>query len=157
MLPAGFLGTRGDILMDIVIISLIAVVPIVLYSWTLARTQQWQTHKLVQITTGIVLGIVVVIFETDLRLLGGIFEATKTSSYAGTLTLNAWIWIHIALAISTTLTWAALLITSVRKFPKPPAPNSFSASHRFWGRLAMILMLGTGVTSLPVYVYGFAL
>ena len=157
MLPAGFLGTRGDILMDIVIVSLVAVVPIVLYSWSLARSKQWSRHKLIQLTTGIVLGVVVLVFETDLRLLGGIFEATKTSSYAGTLTLNAWIWIHIAFSISTTLTWATLLIVSLRKFPKPPAPNAFSATHRFWGRLAMVLMLGTGATSLPVYVYGFAL
>ena len=29
--------------------------------------------------------------------------------------------------------------------------------HKFWGRIAMILMLGTGVISLLVYIYGFAL
>jgi putative membrane protein len=157
MLPTGFLGTRGDILMDIVIVSLVAVVPIVLYSWSLARRKEWATHKAFQLATGIGLGVVVLIFELDLRLMGGIFEATKLSAYAGTFTLNAWIWIHIILALSTTVTWAVLLIASVRKFPKPPMPNAFSARHRLWGRVAMVLMLGTGVTSLPVYIYGFAL
>ncbi len=37
MFRQGFLGTRADLLMDIVVVALIAVVPIVLYNWRLAR------------------------------------------------------------------------------------------------------------------------
>ncbi len=157
MLSQGFLGTRADLLMDLVIVSLVAVVPTVVVSWSLARKREYAKHKLVQVATGIVLGAAVLVFEIDLRLQGGIFEATKNSPYANTFTLDFWIYFHTILALLTTVTWAVLLIASLRKFPNPPAPGAFSKRHRFWGRMGMVLMLATGLTSLPVYIYGFAL
>jgi uncharacterized membrane protein YozB (DUF420 family) len=157
MFPQGFLGTRADLLMDIVIVALVAVVPIVLYNWQLARRRQWGRHKALQITLAVLLGLVVGLFEYNLRLQGGIFEATRASSYAGTTTLNFWIWFHTFFAITTIFIWAGLIVASLRRFPAPPQPGPFSATHRRWGRTGMIWMLVTGVTAIPVYVYGFAL
>lgn len=157
MFPQGFLGTRGDLLMDIVIVALVAVVPIVLYNWHLARSQRYAEHKRMQIGLAVLLGVVVGLFEFNLRLQGGIFEATRASRYAGTATLNFWIWFHTLFAITTIFIWAGLIVVSLRRFPNPPTPGVFSATHRRWGRIGMIWMLVTGVTSLPVYVYGFAL
>lgn len=156
MFPQGFLGTRADLLMDIVIVALVAVVPIVLYNWQLARTRRWGRHKAMQITLAVLLGLVVALFEYNLRLQGGIFEATRASSYAGTPTLDFWIWFHTFFAITTLFIWAGLIVASLRRFPVPPAPGPFSATHRRWGRIGMVWMLVTGLTSLPVYVYGFA-
>ena len=96
------------------------------------------------------------LFEVNLRLQGGIFAATRASPYAGTLTLDFWIYLHTFFAITTLVLWTALIFFSQRRFPKPPAPGAFSARHRYWGRLGMIWMLATGITSLPVYFYGFA-
>lgn len=157
MFPQGFLGTRGDLLMDIVITALVAVVPIVLYNWSLARRRQYARHKAMQITLAVLLGLVVALFEYNLRLQGGIFEATRASSYAGTATLNFWIWFHTFFAITTIFIWLGLIVASLRRFPRPPVPGAFSATHRRWGRIGMIWMLVTGVTAIPVYVYGFAL
>ncbi len=157
MFPRGFLGTRGDLLMDIVIVALVAVVPIVFYNWRLARTGRYPLHKTMQISLAVLLGAVVGLFEYNLRLQGGIFEATAASSYAGTGTLNFWIYLHTFFAITTIFIWIGLIAVSLRRFPNPPVPGAFSGRHRFWGRLGMIWMLVTGVTSIPVYVYGFAL
>jgi high-affinity Fe2+/Pb2+ permease len=88
MFPQGFLGTRGDLLMDIVILALVAVVPIVLYNWRLARTGRYPLHKTMQISLAALLAVVVGLFEVNLRLQGGIFKATEASSFAGTGTLN---------------------------------------------------------------------
>ena len=33
MLPAGFLGTRGDILMDLVVLSFLFILPMLVVSW----------------------------------------------------------------------------------------------------------------------------
>lgn len=156
MFPRGFLGTRADLLMDIVIIALVAVVPIVLWNWQLARSGRWQQHKRMQIGLAVLLALVVGLFEYNLRLQGGIFEATRASSYAGTATLNFWIWFHTFFAITTLLVWIGLITASLRRFPNPPVPGAFSPRHRFWGRIGMVWMLATGVTSLPVYWYGFA-
>lgn len=155
-LPAGFLGTRADVLLDLVIVSLVIVVPVLIFSWLKVRQQQYSLHKSIQLMLLIVLAIAVGAFEANMRMLGGIFAATSASSYAGTDTLNFWIWFHTILAIATTVVWLALAIVSTRRFPKPPVPNAFSGAHRLWGRLGMILMALTGLTSLPVYIYGFA-
>lgn len=157
MFPQGFLGTRADLLMDIVIVALVAVVPIVLYNWQLARNGDYPRHKALQIALATLLALVVGLFEYNLRLQGGIFVATAASSYAGTPTLNFWIYLHTFFAITTLVIWVALIALSLRRFPKPPAPNSFSGTHRLWGRIGMVWMLVTGLTSLPVYVYGYAL
>lgn len=157
MFPRGFLGTRGDLLMDIVMVALVAVVPIVFYNWKLARSRQYARHKALQISLAILLGAVVGLFEYNLRLQGGIFAATAASSYAGTGTLNFWIYLHTFFAITTLVVWTGLIVVSLRRFPSPPASGPFSGRHRFWGRIGMVWMLVTGVTSIPVYVYGFAL
>lgn len=157
MFPGGFLGTRADLLMDIVIVALVAVVPIVLYNWRLARNGEYARHKAMQIALATLLALVVALFEYNLRLQGGIFVATAASSYAGTATLNAWIYLHTFFAITTVIVWIVLIVRSLRRFPKPPAPNDFSATHRAWGRIGMVWMLLTGITALPVYVYGYAL
>ena len=36
MFPNGFLGTRADMLMDIVMLSFIVILPILIWSWRLA-------------------------------------------------------------------------------------------------------------------------
>lgn len=157
MFPQGFLGTRADLLMDIVILALIAVVPIVLYNWRLARQGQYGRHKISQVGLAVLLGAVVGLFEYNLRLQGGIFAATRASSYAGTATLDFWIYFHTFFAITTIFIWVFLIVLSLRRFPSPPVPGDFSATHKRWGRIGMIWMLTTGVTAIPVYIYGFAL
>ncbi len=157
MLPSGILGTRADLLMDLVILALGAVVPLVFYNWRLARTGRYRLHKTLQIALAVLLGAVVGLFEYNLRLQGGIFAATAASRYAGTGTLNFWIYFHTFFAITTIFVWVGLILVSLRRFPNPPAPVPFSARHRFWGRIGMVWMLVTGVTAIPVYVYGFAL
>lgn len=157
MFPQGFLGTRADLLMDIVIVALVAVVSIVLYNWSLARHRRYARHRTLQLALAGLLALVVGLFEYNLRLQGGIFAATASSSYAGTVTLDFWIYLHTFFAITTVVLWAVLIFASLRRFPQPPEPGPFSATHRRWGRIGMVWMLLTGVTSLPVYVLGFAL
>ena len=45
MLPQGFLGTRADILMDLVLLSFIVILPAICWSWWQARHGAWQMHK----------------------------------------------------------------------------------------------------------------
>lgn len=156
MFGESFLGQRGDALIDIGTLSIIAVVPVLLWSWVLARHRKWVLHKRVQLTTASVLGVVVLLFEIDLSQMGGIFAVTAASPYAGTTLLNAWIWTHTVFAISSTVVWLLLVIASLVKFPKPPVPAAFP-THRYFGRLGMLLMLGSGLTAIPMYYYGFYL
>lgn len=149
-----FLGQRGDGLIDIGIVSIVVVAPLLIWSWTLARRAALRLHKRTQLTLGAVLGVVVLLFELDLRSRGGIFAVVEGSAFAGTAVLNFWIWAHTIFAIGATLIWAALIVVSLLKFPPTPDPAAFP-THRYFGRAGMIAMLGAGITAIPMYYYGF--
>jgi putative membrane protein len=155
-LPAGFLGTRGDILMDVVILAFMLILPSLIYSWGQARKKQYATHKRWQLIIFTLLAVAVSLFEADMMMAGGIFVLTAESSYSGTSFFNTLMYSHTALAISSSLIWVCLVAASLWKFDNPPSPNQFSKTHRRWGRVGMILMMLAGLSSLPVYYFGFA-
>lgn len=155
--PDSFLGARADALMDIVILSLAIIIPIILYSYRKVKNGEYATHKRIQLWLGIALLIVVIIFEMDMRQHGGIFEMVKGSRFEGTLFLNASIYFHTFLSITTSIIWLILILVSMRKFDKDPVPNSFSKRHKFWGKIGMIDMILTGITGVQLYICGFIL
>lgn len=157
MLPQGFLGTRGDVLMDLVVLSFIVILPVLVISWRAARTGDYRRHRLIQISLVMVLAIAVGLFEVDLKLSGGIFELTKDSRYAGTELLSGLIYGHMMVAIGSVLVWLPLIILSLRRFPNPPVSNAFGPTHRLWGRIGMLLMMASGLSAIPLYYVGFAL
>lgn len=157
MLPQGFLGTRGDILMDLVVISFIVILPVLIVSWRAARGRDYSRHRAIQISLVLVLAVAVGLFEVDLKLSGGIFELTRESGYSGTVLLNSLIYGHTLVAISSVLVWVPLIILSLRRFPNPPVSNTFGSTHRLWGRVGMLLMMASGVSAIPLYYVGFAL
>ena len=156
MFPAGFLGTRADILVDLVMISFVLILPILILSWWLVRKKKdYSNHRRIQLYLGITLGIVVAIFEYDLSMSGGIFEMTKGSIYEGSALLNWTIYIHTGFAVAATILWAGLIIVSLLKFGRPPKPGAFSGTHRLLGRSGMFVMFMAGITSPPLYYFGF--
>ena len=156
MLPQGFLGTRGDILMDLVVLSFLVILPVLMISWRAARRGNYAQHRAIQISLVLVLAVAVGLFEVDLKLSGGIFELTRESSYAGTTLLNGLVYGHTLVAIGSTLVWVPLVIVSLRRFSNPPVSNAFGPTHRKWGRLGMLLMMASGLSAVPLYYLGFA-
>ena len=114
-------------------------------------------HKKIQLIMFVVLFIVVILFEYDMKLNGGIFEMVKGSTYESTFFLNFMIYFHVFLSITTSLIWIVLIIASLRKFGKQPRPNAFSKTHKFWGRIGMWDMALTCFTGLILYIFGFIL
>ena len=158
MLGPGFLGTRADWLMDLVIVSLVVIVPVILYSWYRVRQQGYGRHKKIQVWLTVTLAIAVLLFEVDLRMSGGLDELTKASGYYGTTLLDASTYIHLFFSVTTSIIWIVLIIVSLRRFPSPPVPvRSFRRTHRFWGIVGAVWMIMTGLTGLELYVLGFAL
>lgn len=155
-MPAGFLGTRGDVLMDIVVLSFLVILPVLVISWRAARAAEYRRHRAIQISLALALAVVVTLFEIDLKLSGGIFTLTRASSYAGTTLLNSLIYGHMLVAIGSALVWVTLVLVSLRKFSNPPVPNAFGPTHRVWGRVGMLLMMASGLSAVPLYYLGFA-
>jgi putative membrane protein len=152
----GFLGTPASIMLDVVVCSLFLVVPALLWSIYLARIRRnFSLHKKVQLILGVVLLIVVILFEIDLRRQGGFWELAKDSAYFETAFLRNLLNIHLVFSISTVFIWAATYATALWAFPSPPRPGSFSPKHKVMAWVAVVDMVATVVTGLMVYYFGF--
>ncbi len=156
MIPPGFLGTRGDLLMDLVILSFIVILPVLIYSWMKVCAGAYQMHKRIQVSLGATLAVAVILFEIDIRLAGGTFAIIAESPYADSWWLEAIFYVHLIIAVMTSLIWAGLIYFSLKRFPSPPHPDVFSATHKRWGTIGMVTMILTGLTAYPLYFFGFA-
>lgn len=155
-MASGFLGTPASIMMDVVVCSLVLVVPALLWSVYLARfRRQFALHKQVQLVLGVVLLIVVVLFEVDIRLHGGFWEMAQESAYYQTAFLRNLLSVHLFFSISTVFIWAVTYATALKSFPSPPRPGSFSPKHKVMAWISVVDMVATVVTGLMVYYFGF--
>lgn len=156
--PPSIFGARCDLLMDIVVFSMLIILPLLLISYKKVKVERnYNLHKRIQLIMFIILFFVVLLFEYDMKQHGGIFEMVKGSAYEGTFFLNFMIYFHTFLSITTSLIWIVLVIASLIKFGKNPKPGKFSRTHKRWGRIGMWDMALTCVTGLILYVYGFVL
>jgi len=156
--PPSIFGARCDILMDIVVVSMVIILPLLWYSFKKVKVDRnFKLHRTIQLTMFIILFFVVLLFEYDMQQNGGIFEMVKGSAYEGTFFLNFMIYFHTFLSITTSLIWTLLIIFSLIKFGKKPKPGKFSKIHKFWGKIGMWDMALTCITGLLLYIYGFML
>ncbi len=146
-------------MLDLVALSMVAVVPVLAYSIYLVRVQRnYALHKRIQLTLGTVLLVAVTLFEIDIRLYGWRHRAVD-SAFAGVGGETNWVMIslaiHLFFAITTTVLWSVVIARAWRNFPNPPVPGPHSAWHVKWARLAAIDMTCTAVTGWVFYYLAF--
>jgi uncharacterized membrane protein YozB (DUF420 family) len=154
----GFLGTRGSFMLDLVVAAMFVTVPILCGSIFLVRRRAYQAHKRIQLSLACVLLATVVAFEAEMRFVGWQDRATA-SRYWSTGPFNDWVdyslVFHLLCAIPTFVVWAWVVWKALSNFPVPPHPTDYSRSHRLWGRLAVIGLLGTAVSGWVFYWFAF--
>lgn len=151
----GFLGFRGSIGMDIVVVGLLLLLPILALSIYLVRVKkQFFTHKMLQLFIAGALLICIVIFEIDIRFVSDWKERARPSPWWPTGVLTA-LGIHLVFAISTLIFLVWTLWESLYRFPSPPIPSQHSRRHRFFGRLVAMDLLCTTITGLTFYWLAF--
>lgn len=75
--------------MDIVVFSMLIILPLLLISYKKVKVERnYNLHKRIQLIMFIILFFVVLLFEYDMKQHGGIFEMVKGSAYEGTFFLN---------------------------------------------------------------------
>lgn len=152
--------TRASIMLDVVFVAMFLVIPGLAISISFAKRGWFSLHKITQLVLGTTLLIAVVAFEVDMQILTEwekraepspyFAESIKWSCPAGIMLL-----VHLAFAVPTAGLWVYVIYGALRKFAAPPIPNDHSASHRFWGWLASLGMLGTAVTGWIFYYLAF--
>ncbi|MCG6963839.1 MAG: DUF420 domain-containing protein [Acidobacteria bacterium] len=153
----GFLGSRADVLIDILVVSLVVVLAVLAYSLGRAGKGFYSTHRGLQLGIGTAVGLELLAFEVDIRLRGGWNALTAGSSLAGTGALKLVLAVHLVFAVTTVLLWGWLISASLRRFSRHDLPGGFSRRHRLWGKLAAIDMTLTCVTAVAVYIAFFIL
>lgn len=152
----GFLGTPASLMLDVVVVSLVAIGPALLFGLYLARWRKnYALHKIVMVGISLALFAVVALFEIDMRMQGGFWAMAKASPYAATAFLRNLLAVHLVFSVSTLVMWIATFASALAKFSKPPAPGPFSQVHKVMAWASVADMVGTIVTGLMVYYYGF--
>ena len=140
-------------MMDIVVVSLIAVVPLLIFSIIQAKKGAYQVHKKCQVTLAIVLLIAVVLFELEMRFAGGIKNLIEPERY--TLAFRAYLWFHIALAISTLVLWTLTILKALKYFDGQKMDPLHLKLHRKLGLYSTLSLFSTSITGLGVYYWSF--
>lgn len=147
-------------MLDLVVCALVVVIPTLLVSLYAVRIRRnYVLHKFLQITLGVVLLIIVGLFEVDMRLHGGIVgilaKRSRPLSAAELTSFYRLLYVHLFFAVSTVCLWGTTLSLALRRIPSPPAPCSHSPLHKRLGWFSVADITLTSVTGLLVYYYGF--
>jgi putative membrane protein len=154
-MPKGFLGTEADFLMDALVSAVPIVFVVMTFAWVKARRGEWTQHRNTQIILSIILGVAVGALEFHVATSDGLDPII--GSIKSRPSLGVALRVHLFFAITTSVVWVGLILSSLIKFPSPPEPNNFSRYHRFFGRLGMLTMIGTGLTAVALYLTAFVL
>jgi putative membrane protein len=149
----GFLGTEAPFMMDVVVVSLILVVPLLAFSISKARSGAIKCHRRLQIILSITLSIAVVLFELEMRLAGGIKSIIEAHRY--TFSYRCFLWFHIFLAVSTLVLWAITFFHANKNFDGQNLLESYKPKHRILGKCSTLALLLTSTTGLVVYAWSF--
>ena len=157
----GFLGYRTSLMLDLVVCSLVLVVPALFYSLYLVKVRRnFVAHRNIQLTLAVVLLLAVTAFEIDMQQVQGGWQnvVAKREIPLTTEQLQAArqvLWIHLVFAVSSPVLWAATIVMALRHMPKPPAPCAHSELHKKLGWLATLDLTLTSVTGLWFYYVAF--
>jgi len=146
----GFLGTRADLITDVVVVGFIAIPPLLWWSAQRARRGDHRLHRAVQSATLAVLTVLLVLFELNIRLRGESVFLSADASAA----LRVSLYVHLAIAVGTFLVWTALVLVSWPRLGKV-LPGRFSATHRRLGQAVIAGTVLTALTGAGLYIAAF--
>jgi len=146
----GFLGTRADLMVDIVMVAS-AALPFLLYGAIyFAKKGEYNLHKWAQIILFTVVTLLVIGLEVDIRF-GGLNLVIEQGRYYGTGVLTTIFIIHLIFAVSSALLWLWLIIVSARRYPV-----HFRFPHKKYGILVFIDIVLTVITGWVLYAMVFS-
>ena len=152
---SGFLWfSRASIMLDIVSVGMLLILPLLTYSlWLVKKKRNFKKHKTLQVSMGLGLLIVVLLFEIDIRINGWTHLAEPSPYYDNIL--FPFLFFHVTIASITTLLWLATIVTALKKFPNPPQTATFSPTHIKMARVSAFFMYLTGITGWIFYWMAF--
>jgi hypothetical protein len=152
----GFLGTRAPLILDVLCLAMLGVVFVLCWSvYQVKFRRRYALHKWTQVTLGVVLLVVVVLFEIDIRLHGWQDRAAGIIGGRAPASTVYVLYFHLVFAVSTSILWPITIILALRNFPNPPMPGPHSRIHVPLARAAAADMVITTITGWIFYYVAF--
>ena len=149
-------------MLDVVVCALVLVVPVIVLSLYLVKVRKnYALHAAIQTILAVVLLVVVVAFEVDMRMHGGWQNIVNKNPAAPRVVgeslsqVRTMLLVHLVFAITTPVLWITTLSLAWRRFSRPPSPGTHSRVHKTLGWLATIDLVLTSVTGLGFYYLAF--
>jgi len=147
---AGFLGTRADLIIDVVMTVSGFLPAFMLYAFYVAAKGRLELHKKLQITALVVVTFLVLALEVDVRF-GNLSEVSAQSSYHDSMELTVLFIIHLIFSITTFVGWIWLVVKSYKIYP-----DTFgSFNHKKWGKILFADIVLTVITGWMMYAMVF--
>jgi len=146
MFKVGFLGTNAPFFMDVVTLIVAFLPALVFGAILLAKKRLFKYHILAQRIIFVVTLIVLVYFETGVRMVGG-FDTLMLKSGVSHNYAFAVLVFHIAIAISTIIVWGTTLFMAQKQV--------MLKKHKKAGMLAFSGVIATSLTGIWVYLLLF--
>ncbi len=146
MFEAGFLGTRAPFFMDFVTLIVAFLPMLVAGAIFLARAKRYKLHTYAQIFIFAFAVIVLVYFETGVRVGGGFDTFMDGSSVSHNYAFFVLI-LHIAISVVTLIIWSVTLFR-VKKFLA-------SGAHKALGKISFVGIVLTSLSGIWVYLILF--
>lgn len=121
-----------------------AMIPIMIVSiLSVRRLKNYEFHKRLQISLGIVLGLAIFAFEIDMRS-NGWQHLAQVSPYYDSLVFPA-LFVHLAFAVPTLFLWIYTIFMALKhRLIQSLEPPRFR--HKLYGRLSALGMIATTLT-----------
>ncbi len=152
MITEGFLGTRADIIIDVVMTVSGFLPALMMFTFYLAAKGKYQLHRNMQLALLLIVTVLVVSLEVDVRS-GALQAAAAMSAYHDTSILRLLFIIHLIFAITSFVGWIWLVIKSSKIYPK----RFGTFNHKKWGKILFVDIVLTVITGWMMYLMVFAL
>ncbi len=151
MIATGFLGTRADVIVDVVMTVSGFLPALMMYTFYLAAKGKYRLHRQMQMGLLLVVTVLVVALEVVVRS-GDLQAAKALSSYHDSVILRVVFIVHLFFALTTFVGWLWLVIKSAKIYP-----HQFGTfNHKKWGKLLFVDVIMTVITGWLIYLMVFA-
>lgn len=153
-MPDGFLGSRGNLLTDVVFVCNLIAPAWALLAASLARHGRHHEHMRLQVGLWALMLANLFMLEGHIRLSGGSGSLVAGSPHVGTTLMSVAFLLHIAPAVATYVLWSGLVVVSYRR-RGTPALGAFSPRHRLLGKIVIAGLIWTALSACFVYYLTF--
>lgn len=148
-----FYTAKAPLTMKIILFVLPVLLFIQFFSVVAVKIHRYSLHRFLQMAISLVMGVWLIFFELDVRIIGWRSYAQHSPFY------DSWLFpalmLHVCFAIPFVLMWFSTLYGALKNFKKSAMSPKYSMMHKRMGTGSLLAFLGTAVSGVLFYWLAF--